>query len=239
VWWHIPLVPALGGKGRQISVSSRPAWSSELVQDSQGCYTEESCLEILKEPWRSLAWWCILVKPAFCEVETGKLEVQSQLITLGYMRPCLKTFPFWQHDLQMTNLSWITTPHTPHPTPPWGQGPQITHFPKAGPLKRVPSARRPPRDISDSKHTCLEQGLVRITVIPALGAEAGGASKVHSHPGLHRVPSQSCSGSEAFSQNPANQIKAIFKPGSGKWSLTPSHPAPLICFKVNQPMLPG
>ena len=30
-WWHMPLILAKGGKGRRISVSSRPAWSIQWV----------------------------------------------------------------------------------------------------------------------------------------------------------------------------------------------------------------
>jgi hypothetical protein len=30
-WWCTPLIPALGGRGRWISVSSRKAWSMEQV----------------------------------------------------------------------------------------------------------------------------------------------------------------------------------------------------------------
>ena len=30
-WWRTPLIQHSGGRGRQISVSSRPAWSTELV----------------------------------------------------------------------------------------------------------------------------------------------------------------------------------------------------------------
>jgi hypothetical protein len=41
----------LENRGGQISVSSRPAWSTEL-QNSQG-YTEKSCLNKLKEKRRT------------------------------------------------------------------------------------------------------------------------------------------------------------------------------------------
>ena len=33
MWQHTPLIPALGSRDRQISVSSRTAWSTELFQD--------------------------------------------------------------------------------------------------------------------------------------------------------------------------------------------------------------
>jgi hypothetical protein len=39
-WWHTSLIRALGGRGWQISVSSRPAW----FQNSQSFYTEKPCL---------------------------------------------------------------------------------------------------------------------------------------------------------------------------------------------------
>jgi hypothetical protein len=46
----MPLIQNSGGRGRWISVSSRPAWSTELVP-IQG-YTEKPCLEKKKEKKR-------------------------------------------------------------------------------------------------------------------------------------------------------------------------------------------
>ena len=44
-----PLTPALGAgagsRGRQISVTSRPAWSTEQVPGQPGLHTEKLCLE--------------------------------------------------------------------------------------------------------------------------------------------------------------------------------------------------
>jgi len=42
---HRSLILVLGSRGRQSSVSLRPAWSAEPVQDSQGL-TERPCLKI-------------------------------------------------------------------------------------------------------------------------------------------------------------------------------------------------
>lgn len=44
-WWHVPLIP---GKPRQTDLSSSPALSTELLQDSQGCCTQKPCLEKTK-----------------------------------------------------------------------------------------------------------------------------------------------------------------------------------------------
>ena len=38
-WWHTPLTPTFG-RGRQISVSSRPAWFTEEVTGQPGLYRE-------------------------------------------------------------------------------------------------------------------------------------------------------------------------------------------------------
>lgn len=69
-----PLVVALI-PGRAL-VSSRAAWSTELIQDSQN-YTDKLCLEkqTNKKPKRS--WWCMTLVPGrqtlvdLCEFETS------------------------------------------------------------------------------------------------------------------------------------------------------------------------
>jgi hypothetical protein len=42
-WWYKPLIPALVRQRRGVSKSSRPAWATEQIQDSQG-YIERPCL---------------------------------------------------------------------------------------------------------------------------------------------------------------------------------------------------
>jgi hypothetical protein len=42
-WWHTPLIPVLGGRGRRISEFEASLIYREF-QDSQG-YTEKPCLE--------------------------------------------------------------------------------------------------------------------------------------------------------------------------------------------------
>jgi hypothetical protein len=41
-WWHTPVIPAIGRQSGGF-LSSRPAWSTNEFQDSQG-YTEKPCL---------------------------------------------------------------------------------------------------------------------------------------------------------------------------------------------------
>ena len=38
VWWRTLVIPALGGRSKQISVSSRPAWSTEWVLGQPGLH---------------------------------------------------------------------------------------------------------------------------------------------------------------------------------------------------------
>lgn len=44
--WHMPLIPALGGRDSQIFVNSRPAWSAELGQAE---LHKEICLKVGKK----------------------------------------------------------------------------------------------------------------------------------------------------------------------------------------------
>lgn len=40
VWWHIPLIPAPGGKGKWVLMSSRPIWSPWLAPEQPGVHSE-------------------------------------------------------------------------------------------------------------------------------------------------------------------------------------------------------
>lgn len=49
VWWHMPLVPALGGRDRWIFMSLRPAMFHDEFQDSQGYITAKATFETLSQ----------------------------------------------------------------------------------------------------------------------------------------------------------------------------------------------
>lgn len=70
VWWNMLLIPALEGRDRQIFVSSRLAWSTEWVQESQSFYIEKLCLK--QKP----------TEQKYFEIETKTMKYKGSFISI-------------------------------------------------------------------------------------------------------------------------------------------------------------